>query len=200
MQADFLIYHQQMLILASASPRRLELLAAAGVACQVDAAHIDETLRAGEAPAAYAERLAREKASAVAARHPDYCVLGADTVVVLDGEVFGKPVDVADASRMLRRLSGREHEVITAVAVARNAELQSDVEKSRVEMRIITENEVASYVETGEPMDKAGAYAIQGLAGAFVCRVSGDFDTIVGLPVKLALKLLSKCSEPYSER
>ena len=100
---------------------------------------------------------------------------------------------------MLRPLSGREHVVITAVAVASGRQIQSDVENSVVEMRRISENEILTYVETGEPMDKAGAYAIQGLAGAFVCRVSGNFDTIVGLPVKLALKLLSSCSEPYSE-
>lgn len=188
-----------MVILASASPRRRELLAAAGLECQVDPAHVDETPRPGEAAAAYAERLAREKAVAVAVRHPDRCVLGADTVVVVDGEVFGKPVDGADARRMLRRLSGRAHEVITAVAVARNGELRSGVEISRVEMRTITEKEAADYVDGGEPMDKAGAYAIQGGAGTFVCRFSGDFDTIVGLPVKLALKLLNTYGEPYSE-
>ena len=199
MQTDVLIYHQQMLILASASPRRRELLASAGIECVVDAAHIDETPRPGEAAATYAERLAREKAATVAVRHPRHCVLGADTVVVVDGEVFGKPVDAEDACRMLRRLSGREHVVITAVAVASGRQIRSDVENSVVEMRRISENEILTYVETGEPMDKAGAYAIQGLAGAFVCRVSGNFDTIVGLPVKLALKLLSSCSEPYSE-
>jgi septum formation protein len=189
-----------MFILASASPRRRELLAAAGLACVVDAAHVDETQRPDEPAAEYAERLAREKAATVAARHPDRCVLGADTVVVLDGEVFGKPVDGADARRMLRRLSGREHEVVTAVAVARNAQMQSDVEISRVEMRIISEKEVEDYVAGGEPMDKAGAYAIQGGARAFIYRFSGDFDTIVGLPVKLALKLLNSCGEPYSDR
>lgn len=199
MRTVVLIYHQEMLILASASPRRCELLAAAGVPCVVDPAHVDETQRPGEPAAVYAERLAREKAAAVAVRHPGQSVLGADTVVVVDGEVFGKPVDSEDARRMLRRLSGRAHVVVTGVAVARNGELFSDVENSTVEMRVISEIELRTYVETGEPMDKAGAYAIQGLAGAFVYRVSGNFDTIVGLPVKLALKLLNSCGEPYSE-
>jgi len=188
-----------MLILASASPRRRELLASAGVECVVDAADIDETQLPGEAAEVYAERLAREKAAAVAVRHPDCCVLGADTVVVVDGEVFGKPQDEADARRMLCRLSGRTHFVVTAVAVAKNRQIRSGVENSVVEMRDISVNEVAAYVATGEPMDKAGAYAIQGLAGQFACRVSGDFDTVVGLPVKLALKLLNDCAEPYSE-
>ena len=189
-----------MLILASASPRRRELLAAAGVSCEVDPAHIDESVRAGEAPAAYAERLAREKALAVSPRHPGRPVLGADTVVVVDEEIFGKPIDAEDARRMLRRLSGRAHHVITAVAVARDSRLTSAVEISAVEMREFSEIELQNYVETGEPMDKAGAYAIQGGAGRFVRRVSGDFDTIVGLPVKMALKLLSSINEPSTER
>lgn len=189
-----------ILILASASPRRRELLVSAGITCEVDAADVDESTRAGEAPAAYAERLARAKAGRVAARHPGRCVLGADTIVVVDDEILGKPIDADDARRMLRLLSGRAHEVLTAVAVARDGEMQSKVEKSAVEMRTITEQEVENYVASGEPMDKAGAYGIQGLAGAFVCRVSGDFDTIVGLPVKLALHLLKSYGEPYSER
>ncbi|MBP8275233.1 MAG: septum formation inhibitor Maf [Acidobacteria bacterium] len=180
-----------MLILASASPRRRDLLAAAGVACVVDAADIDETPRPNEAASAYAERLAREKAAVVAARHPDCSVLGADTVVVVDGEIFGKPIDADDARRMLRRLSGRAHVVMTAVAVACNTDIRSSVENAVVEMRTISENELHAYVQSGEPMDKAGAYAIQGGAGTFICRVSGDMDTIVGLPVKLALKLLN---------
>ena len=189
-----------MLILASASPRRRELLAAAGVSCVSDAADVDESVRAGESPAAYAERLAREKAALVAARHPGALVLGADTVVVVDDEILGKPADAADARRMLKRLSGRTHDVMTAVAVARDGVILSCVEYSTVEMRKISEKEVQAYVLTGEPMDKAGAYAIQGGAGPFVCRFSGDFDTIVGLPVKVALDLLSKHGEPYSER
>lgn len=168
--------------------------------CEIDPAHIDESVRPGEAPAAYAERLAREKALAVAPRHPGEPVLGADTVVVIGDEIFGKPTDAEDARRMLRRLSGREHHVMTAVAVARDATVISSVEISAVEMREFSENEVLEYVASGEPMDKAGAYAIQGGAGRFVRRVSGDFDTIVGLPVKMALKLLSSIIEPSTER
>ena len=189
-----------MLILASASPRRRELLAAAGIVCHVDAADVDETAHVGELPAAYAERLARAKASRFAERHPGLRVLGADTIVVIDDEMLGKPVDAADARRMLRRLSGRTHEVLTAVAVARDGEIYSVVEKSAVEMRMIADDEIDGYIATGEPMDKAGAYGIQGGAGAFVCRVSGDFDTIVGLPVKVALHLLKRYGEPYPER
>jgi septum formation protein len=180
-----------MLILASASPRRRDLLAAAGVLCVVDAADVDESVRAGEAPAAYAERLAREKARVVASRHPGASVLGAETVVVVDEEILGKPADDQDARRMLRLLSGRAHEVLTAVAVARNGVISSRVEKCVVEMREIAENEVVDYVKSGEPMDKAGAYAIQGGAAPFVRRFSGDFDTIVGLPVKVVMDLLS---------
>ena len=184
-----------MLILASQSPRRRELLAQAGVVCVVDPADVDESVHAGELPATYAERVARAKAAIVAARHPGRFVLGADTVVVLEGEIFGKPADANDAHRMLRRLSGKEHHVLTAVAIARDAEIRSHVEKSVVEMREITEIEIADYVNGGEPMDKAGAYAIQGGAAAFVCRVSGEFDTIVGLPVKVALNLLNSYSK-----
>ena len=189
-----------MLILASASPRRRELLAAAGIACEVDPAHIDESTRPGERAAAYAERLAREKAAAVAARHPGRAVLGADTVVVVEEEIFGKPVDAEDARWMLRRLSGRTHEVITAVAVVRDGDVRVGVEISAVEMREIAENELEMYVASGEPMDKADAYAIQGGAGRFVRRFSGEFDTIVGLPVKMALKLLSSLHEPFEQR
>ncbi len=189
-----------MLILASASPRRRDLLAAAGVSCLVDAADVDESVRTGEAPAAYAERLARDKAHVVASRHPGQCVLGADTVVVVDDEILGKPVDAADARRMLRLLSGRTHEVLTAVAVARDGFVLSHVEKCAVEMRDISPDELWQYVETGEPMDKAGAYAIQGGAGPFVTRFSGDFDTIVGLPVKVVMHLLTSYGEPYSGR
>ena len=189
-----------MLILASASPRRRELLAAAGIACHVDAADVDETVLVGERPAVYAERLARAKAARVAERHPGLRVLGADTIVVVDDQILGKPVNAADARRMLRLLSGRTHEVLTAVAVARDGEIHSHVEKSAVQMRTIASDEIDGYIATGEPMDKAGAYGIQGGAAAFVCRVSGDFDTIVGLPVQVALDLLNRYGEPYCER
>lgn len=189
-----------MIILASASPRRRELLAAAGIAHVVDAADIDETPLAGEPPAVYAERLARAKAAAVASRHPDATVLGADTVVAVGEEILGKPADAADARRMLSRLSDREHVVLTAVAVARAGELRSSVEATAVSMRRLTADEIDAYVAGGEPMDKAGAYAIQGGAAGFVRRISGAADTVVGLPIKVVRRLLSAVGEPYSDR
>jgi septum formation protein len=179
-----------MIILASASPRRRELLLSAGIDHVVDAANIDETPLDGERPGPYAERLARAKAAAVAARHPDACVIGADTVVVIDDEILGKPVDAVDARRMLERLSGREHAVLTAVAVARGGRIQSDIAETSVDMRNISPLEIAAYVETGEPMDKAGAYAIQGGAAAFIRGISGDFDNVVGLPLAVVRRLL----------
>lgn len=179
-----------MLILASASPRRRELLTTAGIEHVVDAANVDETPHAGEAPAAYAERLARAKAAAVAARHPETPVLGADTVVVIDDTILGKPVDAADARRMLTLLSGREHVVLTAVAVARRGLVRSSVAETSVVMRHISGPEIDDYVATGEPMDKAGAYAIQGGAAGFVRSVFGDFDTVVGLPIAVVRRLL----------
>ena len=180
-----------MIILASASPRRRELLTAAGIAHLVDAANVDETPLAGESPAAYAERLAREKAVAVAERHPGTSVLGADTVVIVDDEILGKPIDEADARRMLERLSNREHVVLTAVAVARDGRVESGIAETSVSMRTISPREIADYVETGEPMDKAGAYAIQGGAAGFVRGISGDFDNVVGLPMRVVRRLLS---------
>ena len=180
-----------MIILASASPRRRELLTAAGIAHLVDAANVDETPLAGESPAAYAERLAREKAVAVAQRHPGASVIGADTVVIVDDEILGKPIDEADARRMLERLSNREHVVLTAVAVARDGRVESGIAETSVSMRTISPREIADYVETGEPMDKAGAYAIQGGAAGFVRGISGDFDNVVGLPMRVVRRLLS---------
>jgi septum formation protein len=179
-----------MIILASASPRRRELLAAAGIEHLVDAANVDETPRSGEPPAAYAERLARAKAEAVAARHPDFAVIGADTVVVVDEKIFGKPLDAADARRMLEQLSDREHVVLTAVAVARGGTIRSSIAETSVVMRKISPFEIDEYIATGEPMDKAGAYAIQGGAAAFVAGVCGDFDNVVGLPMRVVRRLL----------
>lgn len=189
-----------VIILASASPRRREILLAAGIDHVVDAANVDETPLAGEWPYAYAERLARAKAVAVAARHPLAMVIGADTVVVVGTEILGKPVDAADARRMLERLSDRDHRVLTAVAVARGAELQSSVAETLVSMRRMSAAEIAAYVATGEPMDKAGAYAIQGGAAGFVQRISGDFDNVVGLPLAVVRQLLSAVGGSYPER
>lgn len=189
-----------MLILASASPRRREILSAAGIDHVVDAGNVDETPLAGERPDAYAERLARAKASAVAERQPGRTVIGADTVVVIDDQILGKPADAADARRMLEQLSGRDHVVLTAVAVARDRQLQSSVSLTHVSMRRIAAAEIDAYVATGEPMDKAGAYAIQGGAAGFVERISGDFDNVVGLPIAAVRRLLSAVGGSYPER
>ncbi len=189
-----------MIILASASPRRRELLAAAGIDHVVEAANVDETPRDGEAPAVYAERLARAKAAAVLAGHPTDTVLGADTVVVVDGQILGKPVDAADARRMLEQLSDRDHVVLTAVAVARGDQLQASIAETSVSMRKISPLEIAAYVETGEPMDKAGAYAIQGGAARFIDRISGEFDNVVGLPISVVRRLLSSVGGSYPDR
>ena len=189
-----------MLILASASPRRREILLAAGIAHVVDAANVDETPLSGEEPHAYAERLARAKASAVASRQPGGTVIGADTVVVIDDQILGKPIDAADARRMLEQLAGRDHVVLTAVAVARDGQVQSAVAETQVSMRVLTPAEIAAYVDTGEPMDKAGAYAIQGGAAGFITRIFGDFDNVVGLPMAAVRRLLSAVGGSYPER
>jgi septum formation protein len=189
-----------MIILASASPRRRDILTAAGIDHAVEAANVDETPRAGERPHAYAERLARAKASSIAERHPQAIVIGADTVVVVDDRILGKPVDAGDARRMLAQLSGREHAVLTAVAVACRGRLESSVAATSVWMRQIGAAEIDAYVATGEPMDKAGAYAIQGGAAAFVERISGDFDNVVGLPIAVVKRLLSLAAGSYPVR
>jgi septum formation protein len=180
------------LVLASRSPRRLDLLASAGIAVDVDPIAVDERRLNGELPAAAVERVARLKAQASAARHPDRPVLGADTLVVLDDDVMGKPADANDAARMLRRLAGRAHEVLTGVAVVWRGELHSFVERTQVSVRPMSAAEVDWYVASGEPMDKAGAYAIQGLASRFVTRVEGSYANVVGLPVASVVELLTR--------
>ena len=189
--ANTKVYHSGVrLILASQSPRRAELLASAGFAFDVDPAHVDESVRPGEAPAAYAQRIARDKALAVAARHPRRVVLAADTIVVVDREIFGKPVDRDDAARMLRALSNRDHAVLTAVAVARDGALTEHVESTRVTFAPLTAGEIDWYVASGEADDKAGAYAIQGLAGRFIPRIEGSHSNVVGLPVAAVHRML----------
>jgi septum formation protein len=191
-----------MLVLASASPRRQELLRNAGIQFTVQAADIDETPRAGEPAQICAERLAREKALAIAPSYPHAYVLGADTVVVVEGEILGKPIDAEDAGRMLRLLSNRTHKVITGVCVVKpvskngaqpktgNRELATASEITRVTMSELSAEEVWEYVSTGEPMDKAGAYAIQGMASRWVPRIEGDYSNVVGLPLALVYRLL----------
>jgi septum formation protein len=226
-----------MLVLASASPRRQELLRNAGIPFTVQPAGIDETPRAGESPRGYAERLAQEKALTAWRTRPQDLVLGADTIVVVDETILGKPRDAADAARMLRLLSGRVHEVITGVCVVREvasgqwsgasktekhegesrervdpelstenrelrtstAELRTSIpelrtasESTRVTMADISDEEIHAYVATGEPMDKAGAYAIQGMASRWIPRIEGDYSNVVGLPVALIYRMLGE--------
>ncbi len=176
--------------LASASPRRRELLSQIGVPHVVRPAHIDETLRAGESASEYVARLAREKALAVCAQDGTLPVLGADTAVVLDGTIFGKPSDRDDAVDMLMRLSGRTHEVLTAVALATRNALAERLSVSRVTFRPLTQDECGAYWDTGEPRDKAGAYAIQGRGAVFVERLEGSFSGVMGLPLYETAQLL----------
>jgi septum formation protein len=186
-----------MLILASASPRRRDLLTQAGIAFELRPAHINEDPRPAEPAAAYVERLAREKAEAVflaAPAQPGLCVLGADTTVVIDEEILGKPVDAADAARMLRRLSGRTHSVLTGVALATARGTESFVDATLVTMHPLTEQQIADYIATQEPLDKAGAYAIQGGAAQFIARLEGDYNNVVGLPLARVTALLAKFS------
>jgi septum formation protein len=184
-----------MLILASASPRRQELLRSAGVAFTVQPADINETPRAGEAPRDCAERLAREKALAVLKSRPQQCVLGADTIVVVDDIILGKPRGADDAGRMLRLLSGRTHEVITGVCLAASAFEDTRSATTRVTMCEVSDEEIRSYIATGEPTDKAGAYAIQGIASRWIPRIEGDYSNVVGLPVALVYAMLRERAE-----
>ncbi len=184
-------------ILASASPRRRELLTLVGIAHEVWPADVDESVFPDEAPAPHAERLARAKAHAMAAQHPHAVVIAADTIVVLDGEILGKPRDAAHAAAMLGRLAGREHTVYTAIAVARDAQTESAVEDVRVTMRALDAHEIAAYVATGEPMDKAGAYGIQGYGATIVERVDGDYFSVMGLGLRRLVDLLARIGVRY---
>lgn len=182
------------LILASGSPRRRELLAGAGVAFTVRAADIDESWPAGELPADHCARLAREKALAVSAAAPGALVLGSDTIVVIDGGVLGKPRDRADGERMLRRLSGRAHEVFTAVAIARAGAIAEEFTgRTAVTFHPLSDAQLAWYLASDEPWDKAGAYAAQGKGAALIEKIDGDFYTVVGLPLARTLRALERC-------
>lgn len=182
-------------VLASQSPRRRELLRLIGIPHEVRPADIDETYLPGELPRAHAERLAREKARRIA--DPDAVVIGSDTIVVVDGEVLGKPVDEADAARMLRRLSGRSHVVMTAVSVAWRGHVESEVEEVGVTFHELSDEEIGAYVRTGEPMDKAGAYGIQGYGATIVARVDGDYFAVMGLALQLLVRLLVRLGLRY---
>jgi len=190
-----------MLVLASASPRRQELLRNARISFAAQPADVNETPLQDEAPRECAERLAREKALTVWRSRPHDAVLGADTIVVVDETILGKPVDAEDAARMLRMLSGREHRVITGVCLIkprtsgardenRNENLHLGSETTLVTMSEISDKEILDYVATGEPMDKAGAYAIQGIASRWIPRIEGDYSNVVGLPVALVYRML----------
>lgn len=185
-----------MLVLASASPRRQELLRNAGLAFEVQPANVPERVVAGEGAKDCAERLAREKALAVALQRPQDPVLGADTIVAVDGHLLGKPTDAVDATRMLRLLSGRDHEVITGVCLVVKGQPFVASETTRVTVDRITDQEIADYVATGEPMDKAGAYAIQGIASRWIPRIEGDYSNVVGLPVALVYRLFCAHCRP----
>jgi len=184
-----------LLILASRSPRRRELLQSVGLRFDIAAPDIDERVRRGEAPRAYVKRLARAKAMAVQAG-PSTAVLAADTTVVVGGKILGKPRDRAEAARMLRALSGRAHHVYTGLAARRGEKILSQVERTQVWFKALTRAEIAWYVALPEPYDKAGGYAIQGTAGAFVVRIAGSYSNVVGLPLHAALELLAAVGHP----
>ncbi|MGH7501326.1 MAG: Maf family protein [Longimicrobiales bacterium] len=188
------------LVLASASPRRAQLLQMLDLHFDIEPARIDERYTPGEGPAAHAERLAREKALAIASSRRDAIVIGSDTVVVIDGDVLGKPVHADDAVRMLLLLQGREHTVATGVAVAHGGAVRSGIERVRVRFRPFGADRAIAYVQTGEPMDKAGAYGIQGYGSALVERIEGDYFAVMGLPIVRLLGLLESLGFDYDFR
>ena len=182
----------ERIVLASASPRRAELLRAAGIDFEVQPADVDEAITTGESPNEYVSRLAEAKARLVYERDVRRIVLAADTAVVVDADVLGKPLDENDASRMLRMLSGRTHEVLTAISVFHPGQIvDTRVDTTAVEFAPLSDADIDWYVSSGEPMDKAGAYAVQGLASRFVTRIEGSYSNVVGLPVALVYQMLT---------
>ena len=184
-------------ILASQSPRRRELLTLIGIDHEVQPADIDETPWPAELPIPHTERLAVSKAQVIASREPDALVIAADTIVVIDGAILGKPTDASDAHAMLRRLSGRTHEVCTAMAVAQSAQVTSEVVRVSVRFRELDDATIARYVETGEPMDKAGAYGIQGYGATLVEHIEGDYFAVMGLSLVTVLRLAARMGVSY---
>lgn len=178
------------LILASTSPRRHMLLELAGIPHEIDATPVDESLLEGESANEFAARLARAKATAVAVRRPGRRVLGADTVVILDGSILGKPSDEQDAEAMLHRLAARRHDVLTAVALVHDEKIDEAIEVTAVWMRAPDPSLIRAYVATGEPMDKAGGYAAQGVGALLVDRIEGDFFNVMGLPLRRVVEML----------
>lgn len=184
-------------ILASQSPRRRELLSLVGIEHEVQPADIDETPWPDEAPVPHTERLARGKAQVIAARAPDALVIAADTIVVIDGAILGKPSDIPEARAMLRRLSGRTHEVCTAMAVACGDRIESAVVRVPVRFRALDDDTIARYVNTGEPMDKAGAYGIQGYGATIVEHIEGDYFAVMGLSLVTVVQLAERMGMRY---
>lgn len=184
-------------LLASASPRRRELLTLIGIAHEVRPADIDESYLEGETPSAHAERLARGKATAVAAAVPDAVTIGSDTIVLVDGQVLGKPRDRTHARTMLRQLSGRSHEVMTGVATIWRGRITSGVETVGVTFRELGDSEIEAYIDTGEPMDKAGAYGIQGYGATIVSKVNGDYFAVMGLPLNRLVRQFEELGLRY---
>jgi septum formation protein len=189
--------HDKHVILASSSPRRHELLQLIGIPHVVQPAGADESYKEGEKPAEHAERLAQTKVRSVAAANPEAIIIAADTIVVADGEIMGKPRDRGDAMRMLAILQGRSHTVITAVAVSCDGRTESDIEHVEVTFRPLDSDEIAAYIDTGEPMDKAGAYGIQGYGATIVRRIDGDYFAVMGLSLVLLVELLEKAGIRY---
>ena len=179
------------LVLASGSPRRSEILQSAGWEFETDIPDIDESEGAGELPEAYVQRLAKTKAETIAARHSGEIVLGADTTVVIGKQIIGKPLDMDDAKRMLKMLSGNWHEVLTGVAIVKNGETHVGVQNTRVKFARMSEIEIDYLVENGDPLDKAGAYAVQAQAALFIEGIDGDYWNVVGLPISLVYRLVN---------
>ncbi|MFN0277654.1 MAG: Maf family protein [Pyrinomonadaceae bacterium] len=178
------------LILASGSPRRVEILTSVGLSFTKHVPDIDESMRPNESPEDYVVRLAREKAEVVAANYPNEIVLGADTTVVINGEILGKPVDLPDASRMLKMLAGNWHEVLTGVAIVKDGNTKSDIQRTRVKFAPMSDDEITFLTNLGDPLDKAGAYAVQAQAALFIEGIEGDYWNVVGLPVRLVYRLI----------
>ena len=184
------------LILASASPRRRELLQQIGVACEIDPADIDETPVSGECPRDYVLRMAREKAAAVAARHPQRAILAADTTVLVDGRTLGKPGNRSEGRAMLSLLSGRSHEVMSAICLLASGRQHSELVCTAVEFAEISDALCEAYLDTDEPWDKAGGYGIQGLGAVFVKSIRGSYSNVVGLPLHETFTMLRRAGIP----
>ncbi len=183
------------IILASGSPRRSEIMNSVGWSFTKAVPDIDESERAGESPDDYVRRLALEKAQAVAGLYPGEIVLAADTTVVIDGQIMGKPVDDGDARRMIRMLAGNWHEVLTGVAVSKNGVSEVGMQRTRVKFAAMNEAEIEFLVEKGDPLDKAGAYAVQAQAALFIEGIEGDYWNVVGLPISLVYRLVIKAGQ-----